>query len=87
MFKKIQEWESQYSNFAYVYAIIGNLSIAMMQFSMKIVSQTIGSFYAIFFRGFCLFFINSIVLHIYSIPFDQKNPSSKHFIMQSSELW
>ena len=64
MLQKINDYEKRSPHVAYVYATLGNITLVLMQVSMKIVVQTLTPFVALFIRGLLLLMINTIVVRM-----------------------
>ena len=54
--------EEQHPNIAFLYALIGNISLALMQIFFKTLSKDISPLFLLFLRAFLLIFINTLIL-------------------------
>ena len=84
MVARIQELEKNNRFIPYIYALIGNTTLVMMQLNMKLVSQTLTPFYALYLRGFFLLLLNTIVIWSTGQSVNQKDPEVYYILMKRS---
>ena len=56
------ELESRHPNIAFLYALVGNISLALMQIFFKYLSAVVSPLQILFLRGWVLFWLNSLFL-------------------------
>ena len=81
---RIQELEKTNRYIPYIYALIGNTTLVMMQLNMKLVAQTLTPFYALYLRGFFLLLLNTIVIWSAGMNVDQKDPEVYRILIKRS---
>ena len=59
LWSKILEYEKTSYYLAYVYALIANICLVIMQAMMKISTKTFNPFFILYFRGIFLILINT----------------------------
>lgn len=84
MVARIQELEKNNRFIPYIYALIGNTTLVMMQLNMKLVSQTLTPFYALYLRGFFLLLLNTIVIWSTGQSVNQKDPEVYYILIKRS---
>lgn len=71
MLARLDALEKRVDYIAYIYSSIGNVFLVVMQICMKIVTETVSPFWALYIRGFLLLAINSLVLRLNNIQVSQ----------------
>jgi hypothetical protein len=70
------KYERHHPNTAYMYAIVGNLSMAGMQICAKFLTHSITIAHVLYMRSVFLIILNTIIMYITSHPFHITKPKS-----------
>lgn len=84
MLTKLGEYEQRSPWIPYIYAILGNITIILMQINMKILTRTVTPFIALFMRGALLLFINTFVVRANHLKVDQPSEEVHSILMKRS---
>jgi hypothetical protein len=82
--QRLENFEKEHDYTAYIYAVISNISIVLLQMNIKIVSNYISPLHALALRGFFLLLINTIIIHFSNISWNVKDKDSKDFLNMPS---
>jgi len=74
MLAKLDQFENHFGFVPFMYAILGNVSLIIMQINMRTVALVFTPFYAQFIRGVLLLTINTLILKSNKIDTHQPNP-------------
>ena len=74
-------------NIAYLYALVGNTAMGVMQVLFKLATQSLSSFEVVTLRSICLIIFNCFVLrNVQQSPYIAKRAGTS-FLTQSSSRW
>lgn len=84
MLNKIDQLENHFGFIPFMYAILGNVSLIIMQINMRAVALVFTPFYAQFIRGVLLLAINSLILKSNKIDTHQQDPGTFALLVKRS---
>jgi uncharacterized membrane protein len=70
------EFEKRHTNTAYLYATLGNVSMAMMQVCAKLMRSHITTAHMLYLRSICLIVLNSLILYLTGHEFYPRTPNA-----------
>lgn len=82
MLARLDHWDRTYSCMPILYATLGNVTLVMMQLSMKLVAQTVTTYYTLFLRGFLLLCVNTIVVRSAGLEVSQHDPVTYRLLLK-----
>lgn len=72
LIERYQQYEKDSPYLPYTYAVIGNITLVVMQTCMKVVSESLSPFFALYVRGICLLVISTVVIRGGGLEVGQK---------------
>lgn len=82
MLARLDHIDKTYACMPILYAVLGNVTLVMMQLSMKLVSQSVTTYYTLFLRGALLLLINTLVVRTAGLQVSQLDPSTYRLLLK-----